>query len=119
MGSTLPILPAHLGRSTRNAGEAVGILYFVNTIGSAVACFSAAVFVMAWLGQTGTVRLAAAINVIVGVVALVGQRMDAGARPIGEAERPRDAARAVIGLPLGIALAAVCGFTSLAYEIVW
>lgn len=120
MGSTLPILTAHVVRTTRNVGESVGILYFVNTIGSAVACFVAAIFVMGRLGQSGTVRLAVAINVAVGVSALVGQRMAiAAGRETGEAQRRGDAMHAVLSLPLGIALAAVCGFTSLAYEIVW
>src|SRR5690349_5703081 len=34
MGSTLPLLVAHLVRQTRNVGESVGTLYSVNTLGS-------------------------------------------------------------------------------------
>src|SRR5262249_5784198 len=38
MGSTLPLLVAHLVRGTRSVGKSIGLLYFVNTLGSAVAC---------------------------------------------------------------------------------
>lgn len=38
MGATLPILVAHLVRHTGNVGRSVGLLYFVNTLGSAAAC---------------------------------------------------------------------------------
>src|SRR4051794_2992783 len=35
MGSTLPLLVAHLVRENKNVGKSVGTLYFVNTLGSA------------------------------------------------------------------------------------
>jgi spermidine synthase len=41
MGATLPLLVAQLVRISGNVGQSVGILYFVNTLGSAVACFAA------------------------------------------------------------------------------
>src|SRR4051794_32356883 len=37
MGSTLPLLVAHLVRENKNVGKSVGTLYFVNTLGSAFA----------------------------------------------------------------------------------
>src|SRR4029077_12363677 len=46
MGSTLPILTEHLVRISGNVGRSVGSLYFVNTLGSATACFCAVVFLM-------------------------------------------------------------------------
>src|SRR5215831_5959554 len=56
MGATLPLLVEHLVRSSRNVGGSVGGLYFVNTLGSGVACFLAADVLMRLLGQTGSVR---------------------------------------------------------------
>ena len=41
MGSTLPFLVAYVVGESRNVGRSVGLLYFVNTLGSAVACFIA------------------------------------------------------------------------------
>jgi predicted membrane-bound spermidine synthase len=62
MGGTLPLLVADLVRRFRNVGRAVGILYFVNTLGSALASLAAALWLMKHLGQSGTVYVAAAMN---------------------------------------------------------
>jgi len=62
MGGTLPLLVAHEVRASGNVGRSVGMLYFVNTLGSALASLAAAVVLLGALGQTGTVRLAAGIN---------------------------------------------------------
>ena len=40
MGSTLPFLVAYVVDQSRNVGRSVGLLYFVNTLGSAIACFA-------------------------------------------------------------------------------
>ncbi len=124
MGATLPLLVEHLVRSSRNVGSSVGGLYFANTLGSGVACFVAADVLMRLLGQSGSVRLAAAINALVGAGALVYRF-----RPGYEKEeipRPEQARAGVIPkqdrlLPFSLALActASCGFAALAYEIIW
>jgi predicted membrane-bound spermidine synthase len=69
MGGTLPLLVAHEVRVSGNVGRSVGMLYFVNTLGSAIASLAAAIVLLRVLGQSGTVRLAAAVNV--GVAAVV------------------------------------------------
>lgn len=62
MGGTLPLLVAHEVRASGNVGRSVGTLYFVNTLGSALASLVAAVALLGALGQSGTVRVAAALN---------------------------------------------------------
>ncbi len=74
MGSTLPLLVAHLVRSSGNVGKSVGTLYFVNTLGSAFASAAAVLFIMGRAGQMGSVRLAAALNVTVSLLAYVAHR---------------------------------------------
>jgi spermidine synthase len=124
MGSTLPILVAHLVRISGNVGSSVGLLYFVNTLGSAAACLMSAMFIMQLLGESGSVYLAAGINCAIGVAALAmfflrrGQpdrasRGESVRVVVGLSERPP--------LPLLLALvaAAIFGFISLSYEIVW
>ena len=71
MGSTLPLLVAHLVRRTENVGESVGSLYSANTFGSATACLLAAIVLMRVLGESGCVRLAACMNLLVGTSALL------------------------------------------------
>src|SRR4051812_35562308 len=38
MGATLPLLVTHLVRRTGNVGSAVGLLYYINTLGAGAAC---------------------------------------------------------------------------------
>lgn len=71
MGSTLPLLVAHLVRGSGNVGQSVGVLYFVNTLGSAVASFVAGVVLLKHFGKAGTVYTAAAINVLVAFAILI------------------------------------------------
>jgi len=71
MGGTLPLLVAHSVRRSGNVGRSVGQLYFVNTLGSAVASVVSVMVMMGPLGQANTVRAAAAINVCVGLSALL------------------------------------------------
>jgi MFS family permease len=65
MGATLPILVAYLVGESRNVGRSVGMLYFVNTMGSAVGCVMAALWLMGSLGQSGSIRVAVALNALV------------------------------------------------------
>ena len=69
MGGTLPLLVAHFSRASRNVGRSVGTLYFINTLGSALASVLAVTVLMGHLGQARTVRLAAALNLTASVVA--------------------------------------------------
>ncbi|HKW53864.1 MAG TPA: fused MFS/spermidine synthase [Stellaceae bacterium] len=124
MGSTLPILTAYLVRRSRNVGRSVGLLYCVNTVGSATACLVSALFLMHVAGMQGCVTIAAAMNVSVGAAAL------------GEAWRTRGTTRRwLVPGPVAstgesrrgvsstflfaIILAALVGYVSLSYEIVW
>ena len=121
MGSTLPLLVSHFVRHTGNVGEAVASLYCVNTLGSGVACFAAAFFVMKTFGESGSVRLAALLNLMVGAVAIFlhvrfGSALSAAAP---QEDAALDGRRRTIPFGVGIALAAAVGFISLAYEIIW
>ena len=70
MGATLPILTQYIVRRGRNVGQSVGLLYCVNTLGSALACFVSAAWLMGAMGMQGAVNVAAAINLFVGLAAL-------------------------------------------------
>jgi len=121
MGATLPILVSHTVRVSHNVGMSVGGLYSANTLGSAAACFCAGLFLMRWLGQTGTVGLAVGLNAIVGTAVLVQQfwrhsSLDEKKPPPETSVPTRDCA---IGFPAALIIAAVAGFVALGYEIVW
>ena len=123
MGATLPVLVTHLVRSSSNVGSSVGMLYFVNTLGSAVACLAAAAWLMRLLGQSGCVRTAAGINFTIGILALAMYRFRGSARQheLSGPETGSPAVRFDALLPFPAAMCLVClsGFIALSYEILW
>jgi spermidine synthase len=122
MGSTLPLLVEHRVRQTGNVGDSVGSLYCANTLGSAVACFLASAFLLRALGQSGSVRVAAVMNLVVGSSALLVTILHLSeCAPIRPELSYRDplVVRERIPFPLAMMLAAAVGFVALAYEIVW
>lgn len=128
MGSTLPMLVAHTVRINSNVGASVGVLYAVNTLGSAIACFAAAAFIMWRLGESGSIRLAATLNGVVGALVLFWywrtQHSDAEA-PTRQVTPDRESLAAdnvqspTINFPVAMILAGVSGMIALAYEILW
>ncbi len=127
MGSTLPILVTYLVGILRNVGRSVGILYFVNTLGSAAACFCAVFVTMPYLGESGTIHLAAAFNTAIGASMLLAYWLTRKT-PV---EADRTLAAAVRGnpsvtgeprlFPLSVALlvSGLTGFVALGYEMLW
>ena len=69
MGATLPLLVAHFTRLSKSVGASVSELYYVNTLGSAVASALSVLLLLPRLGQLGSVLVAAGINVCVALAA--------------------------------------------------
>src|SRR6202035_3188463 len=74
MGATLPLLVSHLVRRSGHVGSAVGLLYYVNTLGAGAACLACTALLFPFVGMQGAVYVAAAINGAVAAGALVAYR---------------------------------------------
>jgi spermidine synthase len=121
MGATLPLLVGQLVRRSGRVGVSVSRLYFVNTFGSAVACFLCASFLMRSLGQSGSVSLAVCLNAVVGSVAYLYVRTQQPEVP-EEVNALRSRASGVpppIRLSFAMLLAGLSGFIALGFEIAW
>src|SRR5262249_32924935 len=70
MGATLPVLVAHLVRRSGQVGSAVGLLYYVNTLGAGAACLVCTVLLFPFLGMQGSIYVAVAMNGLVALGAL-------------------------------------------------
>lgn len=79
MGATLPVLVAYLERETGDVEVSVARLYFVNTLGSAFACFITVDVLFAFTGLRGSTIIAAACNAGVAMlgIAYLARRSDA------------------------------------------
>ncbi|HEV2698202.1 MAG TPA: methyltransferase domain-containing protein, partial [Terriglobales bacterium] len=98
-------------------------LYFVNTLGSGAACIVVARPLLSSLGQAGSVRCAAVVNLLVGASALIyslhsAQPQQRQSEP-GSLVGPSANTQPLLPFALALLCACFCGFTALSYEIVW
>ena len=120
MGATLPLLVEQLVRSSRSVGYSVATLYFVNTLGSAVACYVCAQVLLRDFGESGSVTLAACLNTVVGATAFLYGRSQRLNPSSAEVDDTSDAGTEK-SLSLGTAavIAGASGFLALGFEIAW
>lgn len=121
MGGTLPVMVKHVVRRLASVGSQVGALYFLNTLGAAVGALSTGLFLVELLGLSGATMVAVAINVVVGLAALVIGRLPASSV---EPSAPEPAAAAAPPpRPRSLAVPAlaffVSGFCALLLELSW
>ena len=117
MGASLPLLAKHVTTSGGAAAARVGALYAANTGGAIVGTFVAGFYLIGAAGITATTRVAAAVNAIVGVTALLLSARTPAASPAAEAI-PEHAPSTLDQRRVLVALA-VAGFAGLALEVVW
>ena len=123
MGGTLPALGRGLLRRKDRVGLAVGLLYFVNTLGAALGCFVAGFWLLPHLGLSRTTWLAVFFNFAVATTAFLLDRRDAPMAREAQASaggREPGAAAALTtpaSWPLWVAFGS--GLVALAFEVVW
>jgi predicted membrane-bound spermidine synthase len=118
MGATLPILVGHLVRRSGNVGGAVGLLYYVNTLGAGAACLACTVFLFPFFGMQGAVYVGVGINSAVALGALLAYWRDPRSPVDMMQDKPVAAGKnIVLGFAPTLMLAAAGGFVSLSYEI--
>ena len=127
MGATLPIVIKSSLMRSEGLSQNVSLLYAVNTFGAIVGAASAGFFLVGSLGIRSTTNVAAAINLLVGLSALLAARflVGSGEAPAGQTAgvevAPAEAAPAVPATAQRLVFWAfgLSGFLSLAYEVVW
>jgi spermidine synthase len=117
MGATLPILVSHLVRRSGQVGNAVGLLYYVNTLGAGAACLVSCIVLFPFFGMHGAVFTAVGLNVAVAAGAMAAHVLhpdEPRAVPVVKAGGTREG---IVGMPPVLLLAVLGGFISLSYEI--
>ena len=121
MGITLPLLTAAVSQRTRSAGTSVSLLYAMNTLGAMSGTLLAGYILIPAIGIRRSFLLAATLNVIVGIGALLlnKSRNAAVESPIDDQPSENNHPSSIINLRLLWMVVAVSGFASLGLEIVW
>lgn len=117
MGGTLPVLTRFAAIGRNQPGRLAGLLYAVNTAGAVLGCVLAGCGLIFWLGVIETNFLAAAIDLVVGSLALLWDRREATVtatvHPVDAPTAERRAGSAAL------VIAMTSGFCGLAYELLW
>lgn len=122
MGATLPVLSRALATREAVIGRAVGSLYALNTLGACTGVFLAGFVLIERFGVGTTTWIAAGVNALVGIVAIVLDRgqlappatPQAAATAESEPEAIDATTRRIV-----IASYGVSGFCALALQVCW
>ena len=121
MGATLPIMAKYFVTEEAHTGKQVGYLYSINTFGAAAGCLLAGYFLIEYFGVLQTAFLAASVNIFIGILCILRFKKSEPATLI-KWDLPKPAP---LSLQIEkeniiwIATSFLCGFTALAYEVVW
>ncbi len=124
MGATLPILVSYLYQSYQNVGKSISILYFINALGSAIACFVTAYVIFLFTGLKGATYLAAFINLAVAFLGYkyIEKRVVAGSvKNISETTsvESNPGNKGTLRYVLILFISLLVGYVSLSQEILW
>lgn len=120
MGMTLPLLSQSFIHRIDNAGQVIGLLYGINTLGAAFGAFLAGYVLIGWIGFNGAVTAAVILNLLVGGCALALTRWQSRQAAADQEVKPRPVSGPV-RWRYGTILAAsfLVGFIGLSYEMLW
>jgi spermidine synthase len=118
MGATLPVAIQVLQGFDRDLLRNVSSYYFMNTIGAAIGCFVAGIFLISLVGLDGTIYVAAFLNLLLAGAILGIVRNDGR---LHVSEQPLPAPAEVESMPPHLLYPAVfiSGFIAIGYEIIW
>ena len=126
LGATLPLVASSSAVRGTRVVERIGVLYATNTAGAIVGTLLAGFWMIGALGISASFRVAAAVNVVVGVVAIIGSRSwetDA-VEVVAATGDPAPTPGVAPPVPertrrLVLLVFALSGFVSIALEVVW
>ncbi|MCE9667996.1 fused MFS/spermidine synthase [Myxococcus stipitatus] len=123
MGGTLPALVRHFADSLSGVQRELARLYAVNSLGAALGVFLAGTKLVPTLGLSASAKLAAGLNLMLAVAALLLARRHPPALAPG-ASAPASAEAADVVYPRAAVRAALVGvllsgFTSMMYQVTW
>jgi spermidine synthase len=128
MGATLPILAKDFVKQREKIGSNIGKLYGFNTIGAVLGCVGAGFFLLPRLGLQGSIWLAASLNIIAGMIAVLLSKTDnileksisvKMERPEKKNREKYSQYKISINNYLLLILYGLSGFSAMAFQVSW
>jgi spermidine synthase len=120
MGASLPLLTRAAVDDDSQTGRKVGVLYACNTAGAILGAVAAGFYMIGAVGISASFQIAAAVNGIVGVIAVLAslrrrsRSVTIADAPVAAATVYDDRMRTAVLLVFGMS-----GLTALALEVIW
>ena len=121
MGATLPVLAAAFVHSSHRDSNSVTRLYACNLAGAIVGTLMAGFVLLPALGIRTTIAVAAAINIIVGIIAIVLQRRAGSSERVDQVAEvtSEDAGSKFTGSKFWFFAALASGFVTISTQVSW
>ena len=121
MGATLPLVIKSAVAREERVGGRIGLLYAINTTGAILGALVAGFYLISELGVARSFQIAAAINITIGVIAVIASYLipAPAAAPVTQAPYAPNARYAQSAPRLVLWVFFVSGVMSLALEVIW
>ena len=124
MGATLPFLAKHVVREQGTLAARIGVLYGLNTLGAAIGCAVAGLWLIGTVGVLQSAMVGSAVYLLVAVIAGTRRSEEPALSAAAESSRPSEAPGAIAATSSFetqalVIIFAVSGFASIAYEVLW
>ncbi|MCA1576803.1 MAG: fused MFS/spermidine synthase [Acidobacteria bacterium] len=119
MGATLPVLAAALLRAEGHDSNSVTRLYACNLVGAILGTLAAGFVLLPVFGVRTTIFIAAGINVVVGVIALLIQQRTAPSPQIATEVKDTGSGGLVERARFWLVAAFVSGFVTISTQVAW
>ncbi|MGH2567422.1 MAG: fused MFS/spermidine synthase, partial [Bacteroidota bacterium] len=120
MGGTLPVLVRFISERIEDTGKNVATLYFLNSFGAVIGSFLGGLFFIPNVGLLITIYAAVAVNLIIGVVALLlSRRVREEPLTVSESSEPAESEFTTRQAFIAVGVAGLSGFAAMVYEICW
>ncbi|WP_257384910.1 fused MFS/spermidine synthase [Tahibacter caeni] len=118
LGMTFPLMSNGVMRaSSAGGGSILGGLYFSNSMGAAIGALVATFVLLPWIGLPGAMRIGAALNIVVALLAYLLAAAAPGAVPAASSAGNTATVTSVSRVLLAAAF--ITGASSFVYEIGW
>jgi spermidine synthase len=107
MGATLPILVSHLAQRSGQVGNAVGLLYYVNTLGAGAACIVCCTVLFPFFGMHVAVFTGVSVNAAVAIGAMAAHALQPDEPRAVSAMTAHSARASIVGMRPVLLLAAL------------
>jgi spermidine synthase len=118
MGGTLPVATRYVVRSAAQVGREIGLLYALNTAGTAAGVLLLPFVLLPWLGMRATLLASGVTNVAIAFVAWAAARREPEAAPLPAPAR-REASSHSARAAGVLAAFFLSGFVAIALQVVW